>query len=105
MAWAWAAVHRRWRRAAVIVVVATVIMLQQVGNGHAQHATGYTTDDRALGAANLIADDRATGCTDHGANDVVGHGGGAAEAQGKYQGGKNAHFNNSLKRGAILRTH
>ncbi len=93
---------RRWRRATVIMVV-TLVMVQQAGNSHTQHAAGHTANDRTLGAAQLVTDHRATGGADYRANHVIGHGGGAAQAQGKYQGGKNAHFINSLKRGAILR--
>ncbi len=92
---------RAW--ATVIMVVTTFVVVQQAGNGYAQHAAGHTADDRALGAADLVADHRATSRADYGADHVIGHGGGAAQAQGKYQGGKNAHFINSLKRGAILR--
>lgn len=92
---------RAWT--AVIVVVTTFIVIQQAGNSHAQHAAGHTANDCTLGAAQLVTDHRATGGAHYRADHVIGHGGSAAQAQGKYQGGKNTHFINSLKRGAILR--
>jgi len=99
-AWAavhWAAtVHWTWTAAAAMIAVTIMVIMamvvQQAGNRYAQHATGNTTYDRTLGAAHLATDNCTTRRAEDAADQVVGHGGSAAQAHGKYQGGKNTHF-------------